>query len=152
MKLKDADELIAILDEELQKDSSLPKALLVGFAKQILNDAPTVEAEPVRHGHWKVCTEEVDGSYFTGCRCSNCNYWKAMGIWHYCPNCGAKMDEWEWEEPEINPCRGCADYDGRGGCKSNGDCGAKMDLPESIVYPQVEGITPTVVKMDEVTE
>lgn len=31
-------------------------------------------------------------------------------------------------------------------------CGAKMDLPEPIVYPQVEGITPTVVKMDEVEE
>ena len=32
----------------------------------------------------------------------------------------------KWEEPEINPCRGCDDYDGRGGCKSNGGCGAKM--------------------------
>lgn len=31
-------------------------------------------------------------------------------------------------------------------------CGAKMDLPEPIIYPQVEGITPTVVKMDEVEE
>ena len=31
------------------------------------------------------------------------------------------------------------------------NCGAKMDLPE-IVYPQVEGITPTVVKTDEVTK
>ena len=29
---------------------------------------------------------------------------------------------------------------------------AKMDLPESMVYPQIEGITPTVVKIDEVTE
>ena len=30
------------------------------------------------------------------------------------------------EEPEINPCRGCLDYDGKGGCKSNGGCGAKI--------------------------
>lgn len=39
-------------------------------------------------------------------------------------------------------------------CDSNycGECGAKMDLPKPIVYPQVEGITPTVVKMDEVEE
>ena len=28
----------------------------------------------------------------------------------------------DWEEPEINPCRGCTDYDGHGGCKSNGGC------------------------------
>ena len=39
-------------------------------------------------------------------------------------NCGAKMDD-DWEEPEINPCRGCDDYDGRGGCKSHGGCGAE---------------------------
>lgn len=31
----------------------------------------------------------------------------------------------DWEEPEINPCRGCTDYDGQGGCKSNGACGDK---------------------------
>lgn len=31
----------------------------------------------------------------------------------------------DWEEPEINQCRGCDDYDGRGGCKSNGGCGAE---------------------------
>lgn len=43
---------------------------------------------------------------------------------NYCPNCGAKMDD-DWEEPEINPCRGCDDYDGRGGCKSKGGCGAE---------------------------
>lgn len=35
------------------------------------------------------------------------------------------------EESEINPCRGCEDYDGKGGCKSNGGCGAKMDEKEN---------------------
>lgn len=34
------------------------------------------------------------------------------------------------EEPEINPCRGCEDYDGEGGCLSNGGCGAKMEEEE----------------------
>jgi hypothetical protein len=33
----------------------------------------------------------------------------------------------DWEEPEINPCRGCDDYDGRGGCKSHGGCGAERE-------------------------
>ncbi len=36
-----------------------------------------------------------------------------------------KMDD-NWEEPAINPCRGCEDYDGKGGCISKGGCGAKM--------------------------
>lgn len=35
----------------------------------------------------------------------------------------AERSEDDWEEPEINPCRGCDDYDGRGGCKSHGGCG-----------------------------
>lgn len=31
----------------------------------------------------------------------------------------------DWEEPEINPCRGCTDYVGQGGCTSNGGCAAE---------------------------
>ena len=43
--------------------------------------------EPVRHGRWNV--EYPTGSDFG--RCSAC---KTLGNldWHYCPNCGAKMD------------------------------------------------------------
>ena len=40
---------------------------------------------------------------------------------NFCPNCGADMRP-QFEEPEINPCRGCEDYDGKGGCKSKGGC------------------------------
>lgn len=28
----------------------------------------------------------------------------------------------EMHEPDINPCRGCDDYDGNGGCASEGGC------------------------------
>ena len=28
----------------------------------------------------------------------------------------------EQDEPEINPCRGCEDYEPNWGCKSNGGC------------------------------
>lgn len=52
-----------------------------------------------------------------------------------CSECGELYD-W-FDVPEHKYCR---------------NCGAKMDLPEPMVYPQVEGITPIVVKMDEVTE
>lgn len=89
----------------------------------------------VKHGNW------IEREF--GLMCSECgHYTEAMYDepfnnefgkgWayirpYYCGYCGAKMDENEWEEPEINPCRGCVDYDGRGGCKSNGGCGANMD-------------------------
>ena len=60
------------------------------FAEELINKikkAPTIEAEPVRHGRWNV--EYPTGSDFG--RCSAC---KTLGNldWHYCPNCGAKMD------------------------------------------------------------
>lgn len=33
----------------------------------------------------------------------------------------------EWEEPEINPCGSCQDYDGFGGCKSRGGCAERSE-------------------------
>lgn len=46
---------------------------------------------------------------------------------------GAKMHKTkdevtdDYEEPEINPCRGCEDYDGKGGCISKGGCGERRE-------------------------
>ena len=34
---------------------------------------------------------------------------------------------YKWQEPEINPCRGCEDYDGNGGCKSSGGCAERSE-------------------------
>lgn len=54
-------------------------------------NAPTIDAETVRHGHWIECPlrkypkEHIDV-------CSVCNS-KALAKYNYCPNCGAKMDE-----------------------------------------------------------
>ena len=48
-----------------------------------ITNAPTIEAEPVKHGEW----ETRKGIEY----CSECN--KSM-MWqsNFCPNCGAKMD------------------------------------------------------------
>lgn len=51
--------------------------------------------------------------------------------WHNEPSLEITIKRVEkWEEPEINPCRGCEDYDGKGGCKSNGGCG-REDLEDA---------------------
>lgn len=83
---------------------ALPKytgyALSANEVAMAVENAPTVDAEPVRHGHWM----ENNGRY--GWYCSQCkkenNYaydYNENNVIelqdHYCPNCGAKMDEVE---------------------------------------------------------
>ena len=59
-----------------------------------ITNAPTIEAEPVRHGRWE---QRTDFNGFLTCsNCHNCNiieevFWRYAN-YNYCPNCGAKMD------------------------------------------------------------
>ena len=58
--------------------------------KYDLMDAPTIEAEPIRHGHWEKGID-MFGNYY---RCSVCDSTEDIGWgFDYCPNCGARMDE-----------------------------------------------------------
>ena len=66
-------------------------------AKQIITDHinsfPTVDAEPVRHGHW---IRNDNGTY----SCSECQSWipnEQHYYARYCLFCGAKMDGGENE-------------------------------------------------------
>lgn len=68
-----------------------------GWCKEYckLKNMPTVEAEPIRHGHWIVEFENDNGRDL---RCSECRTKFYVGKGrdgNYCPNCGAKMDEEE---------------------------------------------------------
>lgn len=74
---------------------------LSGYAELMgcIEEAPTVEAEPVRHGHWVEPIKEKYAYVLSG-TCSVCG-WESrlyendvVGM-NYCPNCGAKMDEME---------------------------------------------------------
>ena len=54
-----------------------------------VKEMPTVEAEPVRHGHW---VRNDNGTY----SCSECQSWipnEQHYYARYCLHCGAKMDE-----------------------------------------------------------
>ena len=70
-----------------------------GFVmKKIIEMQPTVDAVEVVHGEWIVI--EDDYFCFTTLECSVCGeqYWfeeyddQMPPHYHYCPNCGAKMD------------------------------------------------------------
>jgi len=70
------------------------------ISTHIIWNAPTVDAEPVRHGFWDVYKWRDDKeSPNTEMTCSVCGitFFSPNDInadeFHYCPNCGRKMDE-----------------------------------------------------------
>ncbi|MBR3795759.1 MAG: hypothetical protein IKK34_06995 [Clostridia bacterium] len=58
-----------------------------GGARKIMEEAPAVDAEPVRHGRWI----RMDDT-FARWQCSACGAKNHSVCWTYCPSCGAKMD------------------------------------------------------------
>ena len=62
---------------------------------KLVEKAPTVDAEAVRHGRWLNKTERIyaDLNYRFDCSvCSHIFYAAGIDTFNYCPNCGAKMD------------------------------------------------------------
>lgn len=55
-----------------------------------IDDAPTIDAEPVKHGRWIYKPYENDEAVWLY-HCSECNAVSALA-WNYCRECGAKMD------------------------------------------------------------
>lgn len=89
MRLIDADALKAVFEKKSSEavcGVELCKAIIFR-----INEAPTVDAVPVRHGKW--IRDEF------GARCSDCGLYayrdKFDKPWEspYCPICGARMDE-----------------------------------------------------------
>lgn len=50
-----------------------------------INEIPTIEAEPVRHGRWTVTPVYI--------KCSECGESFMLIPQNYCPNCGSLMEE-----------------------------------------------------------
>jgi len=74
------------------------------YVHKLIDEAPTVDAEPVRHGKW---IEEDAYEYGENVwRCSICGepyvlmeeITPKQALYNYCPCCGAKMDAQEKEE------------------------------------------------------
>lgn len=67
---------------------------LWGKLNDALGNAETVDAEPVRHGHW-IEDDDGDGRHCSICGEDYCYIISNCELYNYCPNCGAKMDEVE---------------------------------------------------------
>ena len=85
-RLIDADRLLT--DRMKSKYYRLPNGDLA-IPLIDIEHAPTVDAEPVRHGHW-VRTDKTDK--FTW-ECSECGYGLTDCKLSYCYDCGCKMEE-----------------------------------------------------------
>lgn len=79
------------------------------FAICLVKNASTIDAVPIKHGHWVRWHEEVYDSfgvaYVPHCKCSECG----MGFdpyianyINYCSNCGAKMDKRDNNHEKTN--------------------------------------------------
>lgn len=61
---------------------------------RMVNDAPAADVAPVVHGQWEPCFEDWR-KQIEGDKCSACgfeHYGCSIRNYHYCPNCGARMD------------------------------------------------------------
>lgn len=99
MRLIDADKLEDVLAKHQAHyygDSDYYEGISQGFnlARYDVKEAPTIEAELIRQGHWI----KVGCSFFGVSRyeCSVCHYTDEHNESRevpYCPHCGARMDE-----------------------------------------------------------
>lgn len=98
MDLIDRDKLDSFKFRSASERMDLPVDYMVGWndaVDGIMCNAPAVDAEPVRHGHWI----DIDSETYTwAIRCNKCGHERSMMSTqktypNYCEKCGAKMDE-----------------------------------------------------------
>lgn len=116
MNLKDTDELIELIDDDIAalkdgyfEDFELPPSAYgslcaLRMVREYTKALPTVEAEPIKHGRWEKDDEMMifGGNIFGDIpvKCSQCGFKTLQDAshrmdYHYCPKCGAIMDEVE---------------------------------------------------------
>lgn len=68
-----------------------------GRARKLIEDAPTVDAEPVRNVEWKYQTFRTDRRVTVDgeVTCEDCHakHFRVVGTWFkHCPYCGGRLD------------------------------------------------------------
>ena len=111
MRLIDADKILYFKGKDIVGEDAYMTQ------KDVIDEMPTVDAEPIRHGHWIVIGKRTDCEYVLIFKCSCCHtpFIGMVDRYHYCPNCGAKVDEIEEGEvvvtkKEIERIKDCANF------------------------------------------
>lgn len=93
MRLINANAAFDALDEKIPQDEISDYIAGLMYAMQyIVNDAPEIDAQPVRHAYWMKSSDPDAGDPEAWYRCSRCHK-TADRMSLYCPNCGARMDQ-----------------------------------------------------------
>ena len=67
------------------------------YDTKLIDEIPAADVVPVRHGRWEDSIDEWFGTDVYTCSKCRESYVLVEGtpkenLWHYCPNCGSKMD------------------------------------------------------------
>ncbi len=87
-------ELLDTYEREFPTADGAFDLFAVRIMPRVLRNIPAADVEPVRMGQWERCFEDWR-QQIEGDKCSACGFeYYGTGIrrFHYCPNCGAKMD------------------------------------------------------------
>lgn len=96
-KIKD---MLLAWGKELSENPNAESDIQIDMIRQFYNaveDFPTIEAEPVKHGRWMLLPNRTAPSKLF--RCSECGnvteheYFSRNGYYPFCKDCGARMDE-----------------------------------------------------------
>ena len=91
MRLIDADALLKEIEEWYDSVGGTTNPAdwvvqnVLSSVMDTINESPTIEAEPVRHGQW------IKNEYYKGWNCSECGAMAKHNCFGFC-HCGAKMD------------------------------------------------------------
>ena len=90
MRLIDADMLLTVpnVRKVTEFDETGEFVTYLAVPVEAIEKAPTIEAEPVRHGRWIKNEWVLNRVTCSECKC----YFDSLEADLYCPNCGAKMD------------------------------------------------------------
>ena len=67
----------------------------IGKLEDDIQHLPAADVAEVRHGAWEYELQTINT--LRRLKCTECGWWTRDlfidGVYHYCPNCGAKMDK-----------------------------------------------------------
>ena len=89
------------MDEYIERETIKAAMIHYGFKSPdmtvtefVEDELPAADVAPVLHGLWEY--DEPTINTYGMVKCTVCNWWSidpyVSIVYHYCPNCGAKMD------------------------------------------------------------